>query len=87
MIAAAALPLGWNVAIFAAAALAILFAGTRLTRDADHLADRTGLGEASVLLLSLLHRERRGPAGIGFESCLLLILYGTGVALLVTDAA
>jgi len=35
-----------------------------------------------VLLLGLLHRERQGPANIGFESALLLILYAVGVVYL-----
>lgn len=41
-----ALALWPAVALFAAAALLILVVGTRLTRIADVLADRTGLGEA-----------------------------------------
>ncbi|WP_339802024.1 sodium:calcium antiporter [uncultured Marinobacter sp.] len=43
-----------NIIIFAIATLAIIVAGTRLTRLADELADRTGLGEAlfGVLLLA-----------------------------------
>lgn len=36
----------------------------------------------AVLLLGLLRREKRGIAGIGFESFLILILYGGGVAVL-----
>jgi cation:H+ antiporter len=35
-----------------------------------------------VLLLGMLHRERRGLANIGFESALLLVLYLGGVAYL-----
>lgn len=45
MLDLAALPL-WAIAlVFAGAALAIALAGTRLAGLADHLADRTGLGE------------------------------------------
>ncbi|MGD2074006.1 MAG: sodium:calcium antiporter [Gammaproteobacteria bacterium] len=39
-------PLGASLALFAASALVILFAGARMTRLADRLADVTGLGEA-----------------------------------------
>lgn len=35
-----------------------------------------------VLLLGLLSRQRSGPANIGFESVLILVLYGSGIALL-----
>lgn len=37
---------------------------------------------AAVLIMGLIRREKRGPAGIGVESMVLLLLYGTGVALL-----
>jgi cation:H+ antiporter len=36
-----------------------------------------------VLLLGLLHRERHGPANIGFESVLLVLLYVLGAAALI----
>lgn len=39
-------PMSLNVAVLVAAAVAILIAGTRLTRVADSLAERTGLGDA-----------------------------------------
>jgi cation:H+ antiporter len=42
------IPLPLSVGLFAAAAVVILVAGTRLTGVADALADRTGLGEALV---------------------------------------
>ncbi len=42
------IPLTLSVGLFAAAAIVILVAGTRLTGVADALADRTGLGEALV---------------------------------------
>ena len=42
------LSLTLSVVLFAVSAIAILVAGTRLTRVADALADRTGLGEALV---------------------------------------
>jgi cation:H+ antiporter len=35
-----------------------------------------------VLLMGLLHRERSGPANIGIESVLLLVLYAAGLLLL-----
>jgi len=35
----------------------------------------------AILLLGLLHRERRGVANIGFESAALLVVYLAGVAL------
>ena len=35
-----------------------------------------------VVLLGLLQRQRHGPAGIGFESLLVLILYAAGIAVL-----
>lgn len=37
-----------NIAVFSASALVIIFAGTALSRIADRLADRTGLGEAMI---------------------------------------
>jgi cation:H+ antiporter len=37
-----------------------------------------------VLLMGLIHRERYGPANIGLESVVLLVLYVGGVAMLVT---
>ena len=37
---------------------------------------------AAVLIMGLIRREKRGPAGIGVESMVLLLLYATGVALL-----
>lgn len=40
--------LGWSVAIFVASAAAILAVGVRLSRLADRLADRLGIGEALV---------------------------------------
>ncbi len=36
----------------------------------------------AVLLLGLLRRERSGPGGIGFESCVVLVLYGLGMAVI-----
>lgn len=39
-----------------------------------------GLSMAAVLLLGLVVRERRGIAGIGFESVSILGLYGLGIA-------
>lgn len=44
----AALPLWVVLAVFAAGALVILVAGTRMTGLADQIADRTGFGEALV---------------------------------------
>jgi hypothetical protein len=41
-------PLGISLAAFVVAAIAIGVAGSRLTRDADDLADVTGLGEAMM---------------------------------------
>lgn len=35
-----------------------------------------------LLLLGLLYRQRRGPANIGFESVLMLVLYGLGFLML-----
>lgn len=49
----AALSLSVNLAIFVAAAAAVWFAGTRIARFADEIAQRTGLGEAVVGLLLL----------------------------------
>ncbi len=43
-----ALPLWAIFGVFAAAALVILFAGTRMSGLADQIADRTGLGEALI---------------------------------------
>lgn len=40
--------MGWMLAIFTAGTLVILLAGSRLAAVADQLADRTGLGEATV---------------------------------------
>jgi cation:H+ antiporter len=37
----------------------------------------------AVLLLGLLRREKYGPAGVGFESVLILILYAVSVAVMV----
>ncbi|HKL53168.1 MAG TPA: sodium:calcium antiporter, partial [Wenzhouxiangellaceae bacterium] len=37
---------------------------------------------AAVLLLGLIRREKEGPAGVGVESVVLLVLYAAGVALL-----
>ncbi|MGF1453146.1 MAG: sodium:calcium antiporter [Opitutales bacterium] len=37
---------------------------------------------ASLILLGLLHRERRGPAGIGFESLSVMIVYVLGIVFL-----
>lgn len=39
-----------------------------------------------VLLLGLILRERHGPGNIGFESLILLLLYGGGMALLLSGA-
>ena len=90
-------PLWANVVAFAAAALAIALAGWRLAGLADRLADRTGLGEAVtgrelfltsqtilinvLLLLGLIHRQKRGPANIGFESAAILVIYIAGFLL------
>ena len=38
--------------------------------------------EFLVLLLGMLRRERTGPAGIGFESVLVLLLYAGSVVLI-----
>jgi len=46
-------PLPANIAIFAAAAAAVWIAGHALARDADELAERTGLGSAFVGLVLL----------------------------------
>ncbi|QZY27648.1 sodium:calcium antiporter [Nocardioides coralli] len=45
----------------------------------------TALGAlmTAVLLMGLIRREKRGPAGIGFESLALFVLYGLGVAVVV----
>lgn len=48
-----ALPLWLNVALFGAAAGAIWMAGTRLSRYADEIADRTGVGKAFIGALLL----------------------------------
>lgn len=40
-----------------------------------------GLLMTGVLVLGLILRERRGPAGIGFESAALLAIYGGAIAL------
>lgn len=37
---------------------------------------------AAVLIMGLIRREKQGPAGIGLESVVLLVLYAAGVALL-----
>ncbi|MEX2498457.1 MAG: sodium:calcium antiporter [Wenzhouxiangellaceae bacterium] len=37
---------------------------------------------AAVLTMGLIRREKQGPAGIGLESVMLLVLYATGIALL-----
>jgi hypothetical protein len=39
------------------------------------------VGSLPVLLLGLLHRERRGVANIGFESVTILVVYAVGVLL------
>lgn len=36
-----------------------------------------------VLMMGMLHREQKGPANIGYESLLMLMLYGVGLALLI----
>jgi len=38
----------------------------------------------AILLLGLIHRERKGPANIGFESVGVLVFYLIGVAVLVS---
>ncbi len=52
------------------------------------LAERFWLANAlvmtGVLLLGLIHRERHGPANIGMESVILLVLYLGGIAVLAT---
>jgi cation:H+ antiporter len=40
-----------------------------------------GLCMTGILLLGLILRQRRGPAGIGFESVGILVLYGGAIAL------
>ncbi|MBS3800407.1 MAG: sodium:calcium antiporter, partial [Thioalkalivibrio sp.] len=35
-----------------------------------------------VLMMGLIRRERRGPGRIGLESVLLLVLYASGIVLL-----
>lgn len=47
------LPTAWNVVLFLVAALAIWFSAVRLTRHADAIATRTGLGQEMVGLLLL----------------------------------
>lgn len=49
-------PMSLNIVVLVAAAVAILIAGTRLTRVADSLAERTGLGDAigGALLLGAI---------------------------------
>jgi cation:H+ antiporter len=47
------LPLAVNATVFTLAALAVWLAGTRLTRYADAVADRTGLGQALIGALLL----------------------------------
>lgn len=49
-------PMSLNIVVLVAAAIAILVAGTRLTRVADSLAERTGLGDAigGALLLGAI---------------------------------
>jgi len=37
---------------------------------------------AAVLIMGLIRREKQGPAGIGVESTVILVLYAAGVALL-----
>ncbi|MGR3502556.1 sodium:calcium antiporter [Pseudaestuariivita sp.] len=49
--------------------------------NADLLWVGVGLAMTSVLLLGLIIRQRQGPAGIGFESALILLLYVGAVAL------
>jgi cation:H+ antiporter len=46
-------PLGLNASIFLAAAVAVWWAGTRLTRYADAISEMTGLGQALVGMLLL----------------------------------
>lgn len=46
-------PLGFNVALFAAGAAVVWFAGTRLTRYADAITEHTGLGQALIGALLL----------------------------------
>ncbi len=49
--------------------------------DAHILALAVSILMASILLMGLLRREEKGPAGIGFESVLILLLYaGTAFA-------
>jgi len=38
----------------------------------------------AVVLMGLIRRERQGPGGIGFESAVVLMLYGFGVMMLAT---
>jgi len=47
------LGLGWTLAIFAAAALVVWFAGDRLTRYANAISDRTGAGKALMGMIML----------------------------------
>jgi cation:H+ antiporter len=52
--------------------------------QAEHFWLANALVMTGVLLMGLIHRERRGPANIGLESVVLLILYVGGVVMLAT---
>ncbi len=51
---------------------------------AEHFWLATSLVMTGVLLMGLIHRERHGPANIGLESVVLLVLYLGGVVVLAT---
>ncbi|WP_404369065.1 sodium:calcium antiporter [Marinobacter sp.] len=40
---------------------------------------------SAILMIGLLRREEKGPAGIGFESVAIVVLYFTGVTLLLSE--
>ncbi|NNL84240.1 MAG: sodium:calcium antiporter [Myxococcales bacterium] len=52
--------------------------------QAEHFWLANALVMTGVLLMGLIHRERRGPANIGLESVVLLVLYLGGVVVLAT---
>lgn len=50
-------PLAWRIAAILLGGVVLLMAGVRLTRVADTLADRTGLGEAMAAAVLLGRRD------------------------------
>jgi cation:H+ antiporter len=80
----------WNLVVFAAA-VAVWLAGTRLSRYAAVISERTGVGKAfirvlltGVYVVGLLERRKRVVPGMGMDSLLVLLLYGGGTFLLYT---